>query len=431
MYIVRNQEETAPVQLDQNHQIDEPDSMLRSIEYNTGTKPELSMVTDFMRTNNGLTFYFDKTLAPSKENGADTVYCWKDTGIRSRKGDPIFVSFLPKREGYVGHYTAPALTLGDLAKKYYAKEPNIENKMEENLREFIGSYPSLYESYRKEHENDPEPVSGPTEPKAVKTVSARGIHVAGQTSLGADTDAKEVLKQVRELLMVNNWKSSAGLMRYINIIGDRMCVLVTAGRTEYYIKNSTGGIIVNTGLIDNYGEDIQILYRKYSKDNRFHPYCVIKGKQDKLDNGFKKEDTVKQILPVSFFDPGTPTFFQGQMEDFDISLHSLSHIIQDRRDRFPEVAAEMSDSALANRMKDAIRLGVTMQERDHSFIKASYSTSIGGVSWIFPFHIAADIFEAPEMALIVRKTGEFFEIKTVVPYDDNLRDRLRCLALYS
>jgi hypothetical protein len=35
------------------------------------------------------------------------------------------------------------------------------------------------------------------------------------------------------------------------------------------------------------------------------------------------------------------------------------------------------------------------------------------------------------MALIVRKTGEFFEIKTVVPYDDNLRDRLRCLALYS
>jgi hypothetical protein len=39
--------------------------------------------------------------------------------------------------------------------------------------------------------------------------------------------------------------------------------------------------------------------------------------------------------------------------------------------------------------------------------------------------------EEPELVLVVRRNKEFYEIKTIIPYDDELKDRITALSLYN
>ena len=84
----------------------------------------------------------------------------------------------------------------------------------------------------------------------------------------------------------------------------------------------------------------------------------------------------------------------------------------------------MSDATLATKINNALDLGLKMQLRDSSFAKPSYSTLTGTISWMIPLHINREFTEEPELVLVLRKAGEFYEIKTILPYDDETKDKL-------
>ena len=104
---------------------------------------------------------------------------------------------------------------------------------------------------------------------------------------------EEVLSNVTEAiygrLLFPNWKSMKGLDRYIKIIGARITQLVDAGRTEYFVANKTKSAIVNTGMMDLFGNDFLVLYRYYEKYKTYIAERVIESKQDYLNYGFTKE----------------------------------------------------------------------------------------------------------------------------------------------
>ena len=109
----------------------------------------------------------------------------------------------------------------------------------------------------------------------------------------------------------------------------------------------------------------------------------------------------------------------------------LIHIIQERRERFPESIRSQSDSKIAGQIMNALERGIKMQRRDRSFAKASYSGKSGTISWFMPLHIDAPLSEDPELVMVVRRSGDFYEIKTILSYDDELKDRITALSLYS
>lgn len=41
------------------------------------------------------------------------------------------------------------------------------------------------------------------------------------------------------------------------------------------------------------------------------------------------------------------------------------------------------------------------------------------------------IMKYPELVMVVRRSGDFYEIKTILSYDDELKDRITALSLYS
>lgn len=80
--------------------------------------------------------------------------------------------------------------------------------------------------------------------------------------------------------------------------------------------------------------------------------------------------------------------------------------------------------------KDYILSLIRLDVRDSSFAKPSYSTLTGTISWMIPLHINREFTEEPELVLVLRKAGEFYEIKTILPYDDETKDKLTDLSLY-
>lgn len=102
-----------------------------------------------------------------------------------------------------------------------------------------------------------------------------------------------------------------------------------------------------------------------------------------------------------------------------------------RRERFPESIRSQSDSKIAGQIMNALERGIKMQRRDRSFAKASYSGKSGTISWFMPLHIDAPLSEDPELVMVVRRSGDFYEIKTILSYDDELKDRITALSLYS
>ena len=62
---------------------------------------------------------------------------------------------------------------------------------------------------------------------------------------------------------------------------------------------------------------------------------------------------------------------------------------------------------------------------------SSYSGKSGTISWFMPLHIDAPLSEDPELVMVVRRSGDFYEIKTILSYDDELKDRITALSLYS
>jgi hypothetical protein len=241
---------------------------------------------------------------------------------------------------------------------------------------------------------------------------------------------KEITNSVIELLLINNWKTTNGLDRYLKVIGCRLQQLVDQKKSSYYILNNIKSAVVNTGLLNKFGADIYIMYRYHVTGNVYVAYKIIESKTDYLENGFTKEQISQNVLPINFFDEGEEMFV-ATLEDFDVNHRSLMHIIEDRRDRFPENVRNLSANTIATKINNALDLGLRMQKRDRNYAKPSYSSKNKTISWMLPLRINRELTEEPELVLVIRKSKEFFEIKTIIPYDDDMKDKITALSLYN
>jgi hypothetical protein len=214
------------------------------------------------------------------------------------------------------------------------------------------------------------------------------------------------------------------------VIGCRLIQLIEQDNQQYYVLNNIKSAIINTGLLNQFGADIHILYRYNVTQKLYIAYKIIESKKDYIDNGFTKEQTLHEIVPINFFDEGEEVF-DVTIDDFDVNHRSLLHIIEERRERFPQNVQSLSDNTIATKINNALELGLKMQKRDRNYAKPTYSSKTKTISWMMPLHINKELTEEPELVLVIRKNGDFYEIKTIIPYDDNLKDKITALSLYN
>lgn len=434
------------IEISSNIVIDDEDEVIKHLAYRLNLDDnqsiDLDKIIDFIKTQDRTHFYVDMKMN-IKTDADKTDYLWLDTGLVTKSGDAIFISLLNHYGLYCGHIVADYKYLASGISNYYGANHRAIN---ENKQRFKNKYEKAIANREIKHLDDSEVILGESgllvefdEAEEPATVISESISTAPEIlqddedkSIYAVSSKSPVTDEVNTLLMFNNWKTEAGLDRYIKICGARLMQLIDKESSDYYLYDGSDFAIINTGLLNRFGRDILIMYKAAGTGSyKFVPWVVIESKSDIIQKGFTKSQANKDLKPIQFFDDDESRVFDADIDDFDVSTSALMHIIDARRERFPEIAQHVSDSALVSKITDALERGIKMQKRDSSYIKATYSGKARTIAWVFPLHIDNELTEQPELALIVKKNNDFYEIKTIIPYDDVVKDRLTCLALYS
>ena len=392
---------------------------------------DINDVVEFIRNEENTVFFLNDKLEITRNMAPDSVYLWVDTGFISRYGHPLFISMI-SRDGYFsGHYVGDSKFLSEKAIEFYPRNRNVIHRNETLFNE---KYKKLTANRKTSSLN--EKYKDKVEP--IATVNCRKTSDIARESRTVkhaneywEKEPSELVKDLEGILMFNSWSSIRGLDRYIKILGCRLAQLIEQGKNEYFVLNKLQSAIVNTGLLDRYGEDIYLMYKKHVGFGFYVPDKIVESKKDYISEGFAKDksDVVSSLKPIDFFDEGQRTF-DADIGDIDLTSRALGHMIEERKDRFPENIRTMSDASIAVKIKSALELGLKLQKRDGSYAKPGYSGASKTISWMLPLHINRDLNDTPELVLVLRKIDQFYEVKTILPYDDELKDKLIDLSLY-
>lgn len=397
---------------------------------------------EFIRTEKNTIFYFDRNLSEKKEGDPDIQYAWIDSGYCYKK-DAVFISLLNHSGEFCGHFVGTAKFLVNRLIGYNAYSGK---KYKQNLERFAKKYKSKAAQRQREHltplSMEDKKISTMERDTTMKTLLNKAGYEVGEDVIDKDSDRNiisenpkqdemaEVTTEIYNALLYPSWKSIHGLDRYIKIMGRRIEQLIEQEKTEYYVKNKVCSVIINSGLMNMFGKDYYILYRFHEKYKTYIAYKVMKGKKDYIENGFTKEQASIELKPIQFIDEHC-TFFEATMDEFDINLECLIHIVKERRERFPENLQEEPDNKIVEQLMLSLKRGLQIQMRDHSYAKMSYSGKNGKLTWLLPLHVNADFIEEPELVMVICKMDEFYEVKTILPYDNDIKDRITALSLYS
>lgn len=419
-----------------NYIIDEVELVQRKLDELVEGNCSLEITREFIKTQPFTIFHFDQQLTEKTENDKKAQIAWMDSGY-CYKNEPIFISLLRHDNIYCGHYVGTARFLVNGIVNRNGNPGFYRNRYVKFMNKYYSKIQSRTKLNVDEEVNNNKEKKSKDETQFKMCFEKLGLKVNNNEVLERENDSTkmeypkaltEVTEEIYKHLLYPNWKSINGLDRYIKICGCRIKQLVEMGKTEYYVQNKIRSVIINTGLLNPFGTDYLVLYRYNEKYKNYMAHMVISGKNDYIDNGFSKEDANVILKPIQFVD--YPMHFEAKIDDFDINQKCLIHIIDERRNRFSKDIQNATSNFIYMKIMESLERGLKIQARDNTYAKLSYSGKDGKLSW-FPLHITHDFTQEPELVLVIRKNREYYEIKTILPYDGELQDRITALSLYS
>ena len=375
---------------------------------------EIEKVVDYINTEKGTIYYFGNDMA--MRDDPESMYvtkCAIDTGLIDTDCKPLFLILLREGNVFRGYFI---MTINYMFDTYSAKyfRGNM-SKLKDRKNEFYVEY------NKKKAEREEKFIAfDKVDPAAADTAK----------EVKDEQDVSPVTRRVSGMMDSNDFTSVKGLDSHIKVIGSKIKYVIDNKLTAYYIQNELNDVIVNIGLRDRFGNSILLMYRYNIKYATYFPEDIITSKAKAVQCNFRKDQLAGfNPAPISFIIiEGEEGHISDNIDDYDISYESLVHIIYDRRDRFPAGSEDYTDRDLAMKIKAALADGVERCKLDMSYAKPIFSSKRGEMEWALPLKIFSN--DEPELILIIRKCEEFYEVKTVLQYDEQVKDRIRSSSMY-
>lgn len=371
-------------------------------------------------------FYFDNELKRNTEDNESVLYAWIDTGYTTNNGESIFISLVNYFEYFSGHFIG---TGKYLCNGLCDRNPYMAKKYRSNFQNFMKKYQQIKVPhclrYKKEISDVRKKLEISQSTKIVENCNLRSETCIYEGKANRK-QLSEVTEEIYANLLYHCWESIEGLDSYIKVIGRRVSQLLEKKMFDNLIMNKIESVIINTGLMDIYGNDILVIYRKHLKKGVYVAYKIISSKQDYLDEGFSNEQINMQVKPLTFFNENEQNF-RPRFEEFDINTRCLNHIVEERKNRLPEKLCNESTEYVTQLIIRELQQGLKILERDYSYAKPIYSD--GKISWLFPIRLSTKINEEPELVMVIRKNADFYELKTILAYDE-VKDKITAMSLY-
>lgn len=242
-------------------------------------------------------------------------------------------------------------------------------------------------------------------------------------------DAKDFYSQLADMLLIRDSWTEKALRTYITAIISRATKLGNKGKTDNIIINENKSrAIVNCGLLDKYCREILIDYSRIQTTNEAPK--IVYSKQELIQKGFSKQDLDKRLNPIVFWEDNEDLMFEGELSDFDLlDISSITHILTDRIERFPESVRELPLDMLYNKLVKSIEIAVKISVRDKHYIVPTYEIKYDRLQFLVPFHVSVSAGDKPELAIIISKEGAFWSPMTVISREEAYYNA-KCVSPY-
>ena len=177
-------------------------------------------------------------------------------------------------------------------------------------------------------------------------------------------------------------------------------------------------LLFNTNLLDKFFHEILIVVevrkQKDGSELLMNPRRV------------KKELELRKLGFTRDTKPEQPRFFEKVEEviyqptwAIDKDFDKFTHIIEERRQRFPVDMQSASSDELGRKLDDAITFAVAIAQRNYKFIVPMYRPQTGKIQLLMPIYLKGTYSSKPDFALILTpdKENEYYTPETILPLD--------------
>lgn len=428
----------------------------------------IEAIQSFISKGEAFTFsYFDAALNYEDSPQLLTEYVWIDSGYVNDKGEPLFISLLDLGTGeFIGNVVGTPKFLAELIRKRHS---DLSKAIGCNLKMFCAKYnraianrktaklepialddngsnetkivratkASAVEDERiacvsvtseesfpamkignKEIQQIMHSIVGTTnveEPEAPKVTAVVETPVVAPKIEENTSDTTPIVSQLLQIMLYNPYKTEKGLEKYLDAIGCRLKNLMKKGNEDELVdyqshskvltSASSDAIVVNSGLLDLFGEEIYLCYENYTVES------VVSNKMLLLRKGFNRDEARMILTPFRFIRRE-----EHKATDLCNALESMSFL------DFKDILDEKCDETISeDTYFDSTQMSLAIAKLGNEFIKKFYDPKQDCVIHVLPVFVKNPYSGTPDYAAIYAK-GKCSFIPFTNEYKDTLLD---------
>ncbi len=202
-------------------------------------------------------------------------------------------------------------------------------------------------------------------------------------------------------------------------------IFIKLKKEDKIIKSADGKyVIFNTNLLDKFFHAIYIIAEVQEAEG-LEVYIRPKRTAEESFLLFKKHgfsENVKPLPPIFFEDINEVIF--NPSWNIDKNYDSLTHIIEDRSERFPAEMKSKPSHSLAKKLYDAIDYAVAIAQRNYKYIVPIYYPKCNRISFLMPIFLEGTYNTYPDFALVLQPDAEnqMYIARTILDLETGYQD---------
>ena len=181
--------------------------------------------------------------------------------------------------------------------------------------------------------------------------------------------------------------------------------------------------IFNTGLLDRFFHEIYIIVHVLQDGDEmlYRNAYILNSLTDLTKIGFTVagKRIVKQDLlpePAIFFTNINEVIFQPDIE-IDRNYDKFTHIIEERRERFPKEDQERDTTELARKLDNSINDAIAIAKRNYKLVIPMYRPQVAKIQLLMPIYLSGSFTSIPDFALVLDLEDGIYTPETILPLD--------------
>ena len=182
-------------------------------------------------------------------------------------------------------------------------------------------------------------------------------------------------------------------------------------------------VIFNTGLLDKFFHEIFIIVHVIEDSGEFlyRNAYILNSLTDLTKIGFTvngkrivKQDDLPE--PATFFTNINEVIFHPDIE-IDRNYDKFTHIIEERRERFPKEDQDRDTTELARKLDNSINYAIAIAKRNYKLVIPMYRPQVAKIQLLMPIYLSCSFTSSPDFALVLDLENGIYTPETILPLD--------------